>query len=80
MRVFRIVLISLLSILDVYCIYATIGYLILGIQTPKIIGNITTFFMGMYIMSITFFVIAIICSILIFVIARKLKKSKSLKQ
>lgn len=76
MKAFRIVMLVCLSVLDAYCLYATIGYLIIGIQTPKIIGNTSTIFMGMYIMSILYFCFALIATILIIVIARKLKRTK----
>lgn len=72
-------MLSLLSIVDAYSLYAVVGYIILGTQTPKLVGNTTTVFTGMYIMAITFFLIALVCTILIIVIAKKLKKSKANK-
>lgn len=77
MKAFRITMLVLLSIIDTYCIYATIGYLILGIQTPKIIGNTTTTFTGMYIMATTFFFFTLIATLFIIIISIKLRKSKS---
>lgn len=77
MKAFRITMLVLLSIIDTYCIYATIGYLILGIQTPKIIGNTTTTFTGMYIMATTFFLFTLIATLFIIIISIKLRKSKS---
>lgn len=79
MRVFRIIMLSLLSIVDAYSIYATIGYIILGIQTPKLIGNTTTIFTGMYIMALTFFAVVILSTTIIVVIARKLKNTPKSK-
>lgn len=76
MKLFRIICLVIFSAIDAYSIYATIGYLILGIQTPKIIGETTTTFMGMYMMSITFFVVTILATILVIYFARKLKTKK----
>lgn len=76
MKVFRIIMLSVLGLVDAYSLYAVVGYIILGIQTPKLVGNTTTVFTGMYIMAMTFFLIALVCTTLIIVIAKKLKKSK----
>ena len=76
MKAFKIVLLILLSLLDVYCIYGTIGYIILGNQTPRIIGETTTNFCGMYIMSATFLAIAVVITIAIIIIAVRLAKKR----
>lgn len=54
MKTTKIIITSVLSLIDAYVLYSTIGYLILAIKTPKIYGLPNTTFMGMYIMSITF--------------------------
>lgn len=56
-KIIKIIIISLLSAIDIYLLYATIGYLILGKQAPTIVGVENTRFMGMYLMSITYFCI-----------------------
>lgn len=76
MKVFRIIMLILLGIVDTYSVYAIIGYIILGLQTPKLIGKTTTIFTGTYIMSLTFFAIVLVCTTLIVIITKKLKKSK----
>ena len=60
MPVYKKIILIVLCIIDVYLLYSTIGYLVLGIQTPKILGGVPTTFMGMYMMSITFFCIFIL--------------------
>ena len=76
MKIFKIVVISLLGLLDLYSLYAWIGYLVLGIQTPDIIGTPATTFMGMYLMSITFFAIWVVVSIVIIVLCMKFYRKK----
>ncbi|MGN0961345.1 MAG: hypothetical protein ACI4PF_04010 [Christensenellales bacterium] len=79
MKAFRITMLVLLSLIDAYCLYATIGYLIIGIQTPKIIGNTTTVFTGMFIMSGMFLLFTLIATTLIIIIAIKLRKKNKQK-
>ena len=74
MKAFRITALIVFSLVCLYSVYATIGYLVLGIQTPNIVGNTTTHFTGMFIMSGVFFVATIISTILIIIIAKKLRK------
>lgn len=77
MKTFRIVLLSVLGILDAYFLYATIGYLVLGIKTPKILGGIQTNFMGMYMMSMTFFALFVVATgVIVFIAIRMHKNSK----
>ena len=64
-----------------WLLYNAIGYLIWGINTPQIYGNgHNTSFMGMYLMSITYFVIfAIILTVeLLYLIKYKKFKNKVL--
>lgn len=76
MKAFKITILVLLSLIDIYCIYSTIGYLFLGINTPKLIGESNTVFVGQYIMSIVFLFITLIISFLILLLAIKLRKNK----
>ena len=76
MPVYKKIILGILLLIDVYCLYATIGYLILGIQTPKILGGVGTTFMGMYIMSITFGVLMLITTLLIVFLWIRFKKKK----
>ncbi len=69
---------SVLILIDLWLLYSTIGYYILGNNTPKIYGETTTNFMGMYIMSITFgvcFFVLTLCIVVSLIILRKKKKS-----
>ena len=76
MLVFKKILFYILAVVDAYFLYATIGYLILGIQSPKILGGVKTTFMGMYMMSITFFCLFAVATTVIIIIAIKYFKSK----
>ena len=80
MRIFRRILFWILAAIDLYCIYATIGYLVLGLNTPKILGGKPTIFMGMYLMSMTFFLVSLVLSlILAHVIYKYFKARKNQK-
>lgn len=76
MSVYKKIILAVLCILDAYLLYATIGYLILAVQTPKILGGEPTTFMGMYMMSITFFVLLAILSTIIVFLWIRFKKIK----
>lgn len=77
MKAWKIVIVSILGLIDAYLLYSFIGYLVLGIRTPKIIGEPATTFMGMYIMSITFFVLfAVLSAVLIILCIKFFKKKK----
>ena len=77
MSVSKKIILSILLIIDAYLLYSTIGYLVIGIQTPKILGGVPTTFMGMYMMSMTFFLLlAVMTTIIVFLWIRFLKKNK----
>lgn len=81
MKAFKITLVSILSLIDLYILYSAIGYLIWGVKTPKIAGVENTCFMGMYIMSITYFCIfVVLTSVLIFLTIKFFKRKKSKDQ
>lgn len=67
MSVSKKIILSILLIIDAYLLYSTIGYLVIGIQTPKILGGVPTTFMGMYMMSMTFFgLFAVLTTVIVF--------------
>ena len=77
MQVYKKIILTILCLIDAYFLYATIGYLVLGIQTPKILGGVPTTFMGMYMMSMTFFgLLAVMTTIIVFLWIRFAKKNK----
>ena len=77
MPVYKKIILAVLMLIDLYLLYSTIGYLVLGIQTPKILGGVPTTFMGMYIMSMTFFALfAVMTIVIVFLWIRFAKKSK----
>lgn len=81
MKAFKITIVSILSLIDLYILYSAIGYLIWGAKTPKIVGVENTCFMGMYIMSITYFCIfVILTSVLVFLSIKFFKKKTSKNQ
>ena len=78
MKAFKITLVTILSLIDLYILYSAIGYLIWGAKTPKIIGVENTCFMGMYIMSITYFCIfVVLTSVLVFLSVKFFKKKRN---
>ncbi len=79
MKIAKKILFSLLCIADVYCIYATIGYLVLGLKTPRILGDKETVFVGMFLMSLGFAIVAILLTVLIIVTIIKHIKGKNQK-
>lgn len=71
-----IVIDILLSCLSIFFLYETIGYLILGIKTPNIYGiDGNTSFLGMYILSVTYFLLLTI-TLLLFIIKHSSKNKK----
>ena len=71
-------LIVVMSFVLACLLYNAVGYLILGINTPKIYGNgHNTTFMGMYLMSITYFVISAIIIVFMVLYLLKYKKNKN---
>ncbi len=78
MKYAKIIILSILSIIDLYVLYSAIGYLVLGIKTPKIIGETNTTFTGMYIMSIVFTLIFLcLTGVIVFLAVKFYKKKKS---
>ena len=76
-KILLLILISIFSLFDIFCIYEIIGYIILGIKTPIIYGDENAVFTGMYIMSLTYFIVLIITlTITIFCVTRFLKNKK----
>ena len=73
MKAFRIILISIFSLLFAYLLYSAVAYFIWAIKTPDIIGETTTEFGGMYLMSLFALAGAIISIIPIIIIAKKLR-------
>jgi hypothetical protein len=76
MKAFKIILLSIFGVIDVYTIYSTIGYIILGGQSPRLVGDVTTVSMGMYMLAIVFGIVSIIISIAIILIACNLSKKR----
>ncbi len=73
MKWFKIILFSILNVINAYVLYSAIGYLVLGIQTPKIEGIDVknTTFTGMYMMSITYAVAFVLLTTIIIILGIK---------
>lgn len=78
MHIVRKVLFWILCVIDFYLGYASVGYIIMALGTPKIVGADTTFFAGMYIMSGTFFAGFLILTALIVFFSISYFKNKSI--
>ena len=65
MRTFRIILLTILGLIDIYLAYSTIGYIVEIFEYPKLIGDGQAFFYGFVIMAATFLVLFIIDTIII---------------
>lgn len=77
---FKKIAFGVLSLVDIYLLYSWIGYLVLGTKHPIIYGDINTNFMGMYIMSITFFILfALLTTLLIVCLVCHIKRNKNPK-
>ena len=76
MRTFRIILLIILGLMDIYFAYATIGYIFQSFDYPLLVGESTSIFFGVYIMAIIFFLAFIITTIIYILVLRKLLKIK----
>ena len=74
MKAFKIILLIIFSLIDIYCLYATIGHFVIGYNTPNLIGDTITQFAGMYILAGTFLVATLVCTAIVIFIAKRLKK------
>lgn len=78
-KILCIVFMVALIILDLYFLYLSIGYLVLGTKAPLLFNGEYAHFMGMYLMSVTYFVpFLILTTILIIILIKFIKKKKSL--
>ena len=77
MKVIKRILFWALALTDIYLLYAWVGYLVLGLDLPKLYGVENTTFTGMYMMSITFFVcFAVVTTILIISMVKYFRNRK----
>ena len=77
MHIVRKILFWILSVIDVYFGYATVGYLVMALNTPRIVGEDSTYFAGMYIMSGIFFAgFLLITALIVFFSITYLKNKK----
>lgn len=67
-------ILSALSLTAVYLLYMVIGYIVLGSRAPVLYNGTYAYFMGMYLMAITFFVIFLLVLTIIIILIVKRKK------
>jgi len=73
-RIRKIISIIIIIIM-IYCGYNAVGYLIRGLNGPKLLNDsITASFIGNYILSIVYIVLVIICIVILILIVKKRKK------
>lgn len=73
---FKKILFGLLCLIDTYTIYSTIGYGIMGNNSPTLYGNTSSIFMGNYILCIVFGVLSLILTTLIILFTVRFFKHK----
>lgn len=74
MRLFRVLFLIIFSLGLIFSLYSTAGYIYLGLKTPHLVGANTTYFTGMFIMALVFFVISLLLLVFVIVLSKKLKK------
>lgn len=74
MKTIRIILVTILGLLDTYLLYSTIGYTIEIFKYPKLVGDETAAFCGFVIMAVVFLILFIITTILYIIVLKKLLK------
>ena len=74
MRTFRIIVLTILGLIDIYLAYSTIGYTVQIFEYPKLIGETSAHFYGFVIMALTFLVLFIITTIIYVVVLKRLLK------
>ena len=80
MRTFRIILLTILGLVDIYLAYSTIGYIVEIFEYPKLVGDDSALFCGFVIMALIFFALFIITTIIYIVILKKLLKMEKFKK
>ncbi len=72
MKTFRIILLVVLGLIDIYFAYATIGYIYQSFDYPRLVGDTTATFCGVFIMATIFLVLFVITTIIYIIVLRKL--------
>ncbi len=73
---FKKILYFAFCVADLYILWLTIGFTIVGLTNPKILGDGTAMFMGNYILSITCGIIFLIATPILVIAGIKLFKKK----
>lgn len=79
MSIFKKIFLAILGFVDLVLLGKTIGYIIIGMQTPSSVSGREIQFMGAYILAISYF-LAVIAVTLIFVLCLVIWKKKSNKK
>jgi len=76
MKLYKKLMLFALSLINVIIYIVGIAYLIDGIKAPNVIGNREVQFMGSYLISIAYMLVAIILTIIIIMLVKFNKKRK----
>lgn len=71
---FRKIVLFILSLLSLFFLYQTIGYIVLGTQAPVLYNGEYAYFMGMYLMAITYGILFLISLTITLLLNFKKKK------
>ena len=74
MKIFKIILLIILGLLDFYFLYSTIGYTIQIFECPRLIGETTAIFGGYHIMTAISLILFILTTIIYVIVLKKLLK------
>ena len=67
-------ILSVIGLLMLYFLYCAIGYCVLGAKSPVLYNGTKAYFMGMYLMGITYGIIFLIFLTLVIILLCKRKK------
>jgi len=73
----KIIFLVIFSLIDLFILAISIGYLVMGIQTPDVIGGRPVFFTGSYILFLAYFLIFVILTTILIVLLVKNKRAKN---
>ena len=73
MSTFKKIFLIVLALVDVFALVETIGYLIMGINTPTSLAGRNLFFTGAYILALVYFLLFVIITIIFIICLIKWK-------
>ena len=76
MSTFKKIFLIVLALVDVFALVETIGYLIMGINTPTSLAGRDLLFTGAYILTAVYFLVFVIVTIVFIICLVKWRKKK----